>query len=60
MICDRTCPWWRWRCIWIACPDLSERLSRVDADIDYQQERKRDIRAEMDKRIERYLVRGRP
>jgi hypothetical protein len=60
MTCDRTCPDWRLRCIVIACPELSERLSRVDEDIDYQQERKRDIRREMDERIERYLGRGRP
>jgi hypothetical protein len=32
-------------------------LDRVDADIDYQRER---IRREMDERIKRYLVRGRP
>jgi hypothetical protein len=56
MICDRTCPWWRLRCILFACRELSERLSRVDGDI----ERLERIRREMDERIKRYLVRGRP
>jgi hypothetical protein len=55
MICSLSCPLWRLRCILFACPELSERLSRIDGDIDYQQER---IRREMDERIERYL-RGR-
>jgi hypothetical protein len=56
MICDRTCPDWRLRCILFACPELSEILDRIDKDIDYQRER---IRAEMDERIERYLGRRR-
>jgi hypothetical protein len=58
MTCSLSCPDWRLRCIFIACPELSEHLSRIDADID-RQERIRAIGREIDERIERYLGRGR-
>jgi hypothetical protein len=53
MTCSQ-CPDWRLRCILFACPELSERLSRIEDDID-QLERIRAIGREMDERIGRYL-----
>ena len=50
------CPDWRLRCIFIACPEMDERLTRIEDDID-RQERIRAIGREMDERIERYLRR---
>ena len=54
MTCSLSCPWWRLRCILFACPEMSERLARIDADID-RQEYIRAIRREMAVRIKRYL-----
>src|SRR3972149_4106587 len=50
MICNTSCPDWRLRCILIACPDMSERLSRIEDDID-RQERIRGLAREMGGRI---------
>jgi hypothetical protein len=59
MTCSQ-CPDWRLRCIFIGCPEMNERLSRIDEDIDYRQEYIRGaMRREMDERIERYLGRRR-
>jgi hypothetical protein len=55
MTCSQ-CPDWRLRCILFACPELSERLTRIEDDID-RQERIRAIGREIDERIERYLRR---
>jgi len=52
MTCSQ-CPDWRLRCIFIGCPEMNERLSRIEDDIE-RQERIRAIRGEMDERIERY------
>lgn len=56
MTCSLSCPWWRLRCILFACPEMSERLARIDADID-RQEYIRAIGREMDERIKRYMRR---
>ena len=53
MTCSQ-CPDWRRRCIFIGCPEMNERLSRIEDDIE-RQERMRAIGREMDERIERYL-----
>jgi len=57
MTCSLSYPWWQLRCILFACPEMSERLARIDADID-RQEYIRAIGREMDERIKRYLRRG--
>jgi hypothetical protein len=57
MTCSLSCPDWRLRCILVACLEESERLSRIDEDID-RQERIRAIGREIDERIQKYLVRG--
>ena len=48
------CSWYRRWFFFIGCPEMDERLSRVDDDID-RQERIRAIGREIDERIERYL-----
>jgi len=55
MTCSQ-CPDWRLRCIFIGCPEMNERLSRIEDDIE-RQERIRAIGMEMEERIERYLGR---
>jgi len=55
MTCSQ-CPDWRLRYIFIGCPEMNERLSRIEDDIE-RQERIRAIGMEMEERIERYLGR---